>query len=102
MRIDPNQGVAAGQSTDSVQVGKQSSSQAAQTSSQVADPQDRASFSSDAQHLSTLSTALSNVPDVRQSRVDALRQAVQGGTYNPSNTDIAQALLRDTAATSAR
>ena len=98
MRIDPNQGIVPGQSTDSVRTsGQKSLPQVAQESQQTADPQDRTNFSSDAQQLSNLSTALANVPSVRQSRVDALRQAVQGGTYNPSNQDIAQSLLRDLA-----
>lgn len=101
MRIDPNQGAAAGQSTESVRIRQQSASQIGQDLHQGADPQDSTSFSSHAQRLSTLSTALSNVPAIRQSRVDALRQAVQSGNYDPSSHDIAQALLRDTAATGA-
>lgn len=96
MRIDSNQGITPGQSTDSVRTaGQQSLSQIAPDAQQTADQQDRANFSSDAQQLSTLSTALANVPSVRQNRVDALRQAVQNGTYNPSNQDIAQSVLRD-------
>ena len=56
---------------------------------------DKAEFSSDAQMFAKLSGQISSVPDVRQDRVASLKQAVQNGTYNVSNQQIAQAMARD-------
>ena len=56
---------------------------------------DKAEFSSDAQMFAKLSGQVSSAPDVRQDRVASLKQAVQNGTYNVSNQQIAQAMARD-------
>lgn len=54
----------------------------------------------DVAHLSTGSDAvqnlkarLANIPDVRQERVDSLRQAVSSGSFQVSPTSIAEAML---------
>jgi flagellar biosynthesis anti-sigma factor FlgM len=78
---------------------KKSSQLADTVQSTEVDPQDRASLSPGAQQLLGLSKALANVPQVRQARVDALKQAIKSGTYSPSNQQIAQALVSDFTAT---
>lgn len=42
--------------------------------------------------VSTLAAQLQQMPDVRQERVAALRQAIQSGQYQVSNDQIANAL----------
>ncbi|HEY6466023.1 MAG TPA: flagellar biosynthesis anti-sigma factor FlgM [Candidatus Acidoferrales bacterium] len=56
---------------------------------------DKADLSSEAQQFATLSAQASKVPDVRADRVASLKNAVQNGTYNVSNQQIAQAMQRD-------
>jgi negative regulator of flagellin synthesis FlgM len=56
---------------------------------------DQANFSSEAQQFALLSSQATNVPDVRQDRVASLKTAIQNGTYNVSNQQIAQAMSRD-------
>jgi len=97
MRIDPDLNVNAGQPADPpAKISNANNSQAARplrlTSQNSAD---QANLSPDAQQLSNLSTALANVPAVRQERVAPLTQAVQSGTYSVSNQQIAQSLVRD-------
>ena len=38
-------------------------------------------------------SALANVPDVRQDKVDALKSAIQNGTYQVSNESFAEKLV---------
>jgi flagellar biosynthesis anti-sigma factor FlgM len=40
-----------------------------------------------------LQTKLAETPDIRQDRVDALRKAMQDGTYQVSNEDLANAIF---------
>lgn len=56
---------------------------------------DKADLSSEAQQFATLSAQASKVPDARADRVASLKNAVQSGTYNVSNRQIAQAMQRD-------
>lgn len=56
---------------------------------------DKADFSSEAKQFAALSAQASKVPDVRAGRVASLKDAVQSGTYNVSNQQIAQAMQRD-------
>jgi len=56
---------------------------------------DQAHLSSDALQLSNVSSALANVPEVRQSRVTQVTQAMHNGDYSVSNQQIAQSMLRD-------
>ena len=57
--------------------------------------QDRASISAEARQVSELRTELSGLPDIRQHRVEALRQAIQEGSFQVSDKQIADALLSD-------
>lgn len=45
--------------------------------------------------VETLKAQLANLPDVRQERVQALQQAVNNGTYQVSNKQIANAIHAD-------
>lgn len=94
MRINPNQGVSQDNQVESVR--NDAATQAGKplnVSSSTSG--DQASLSPDATQLSNLSMALSNVPDVRQERVQAVSGAIQNGSYSVSNQQIAGAMLRD-------
>lgn len=94
MRINSNQGVSQGQQIDFVR--NDATTQAGkplEVSNSTSS--DQASLSADATQLSNLSLALTNVPDVRQERVQAVSSAIQSGNYALSNQQIAGAMLRD-------
>ena len=54
--------------------------------------QDQAQLSVDSGTVQQLKAKLSQLPEVRQERVNALRQAVNGGTYQVSNQQLADAI----------
>ena len=54
---------------------------------------DVASLSTGSDAVQQLKAQLSNVPDVRQRRVDSLRQAIGDGTFQVSPASIAEAML---------
>jgi negative regulator of flagellin synthesis FlgM len=68
--------------------------QATESSAQTSDS-DKIKVSERASSLGQLAARASELPDVRQDRVEALRERIQSGSYNPSATDIADAILRD-------
>jgi flagellar biosynthesis anti-sigma factor FlgM len=72
----------ANQATKPLQTGPQSSA-------------DQTNPSPNATQLSNLSATLSNVPEIRQDRVDAVRRALKSGNYSVSNQQIAHSMLRD-------
>jgi flagellar biosynthesis anti-sigma factor FlgM len=53
---------------------------------------DEAQFSVDGEKVQQLKADLSGLPDLRQDRVVALKQAIEEGTYNVSDQQIAQAM----------
>ena len=57
--------------------------------------EDDVSFSGQIQDLMRIRELVDAVPDIRQTRVDRLRQEVKLGTYNVSASDIADAIIRD-------
>ena len=57
--------------------------------------EDVAHLSSGSDAVQKLKTQLDAVPDVRQQRVDALRQAISDGTYKISPHAVAAAMLAD-------
>ena len=57
--------------------------------------QDQAQLSVDSQTIQQLQTSLSQVPEVRQERVNALRQAVSNGTYKVSDQQLSDAIGSD-------
>ena len=57
--------------------------------------QDQAQLSVDNQTIQQLQSTLSQVPEVRQDRVDALRQAVSSGSYQVSDQQLGDAIGSD-------
>lgn len=97
MKINPNMepqggqgpsGAGAAGAAGTVHVSKHT--QSGQTSSS-----DKTDLSSEAQQFATLSSKAASVPDVRQDRVSSLKSAIQNGSYNVSNQQIAQSMARD-------
>jgi negative regulator of flagellin synthesis FlgM len=56
---------------------------------------DTASLSSAGQRVESLKAELQNTPEVRRDRVQALQKAVQQGSYQVTNQQIANAILSD-------
>jgi flagellar biosynthesis anti-sigma factor FlgM len=56
---------------------------------------DEVQFSVDGDKVQQLKTDLAGLPDVRQERVAALNQAVERGSYNVSDQQIAQSMSSD-------
>jgi flagellar biosynthesis anti-sigma factor FlgM len=54
--------------------------------------QDQAQFSVDSSRIEQLKASLSGVPEVRQERVNALRQAISQGTYHVTDQQLAGAI----------
>jgi negative regulator of flagellin synthesis FlgM len=71
----------------------QNTRQAAQSGQ--ASSADKTDLSTEAQQFSMLSNQSSTIPDVRQDRVASLKAAIQSGSYNVSNQQIAQSMLQD-------
>lgn len=58
-----------------------------------ANQDDMASLSTGSDAVAAMRTQLDNVPDVRQQRVEALRQSISQGTYAISPQGIAEGML---------
>jgi len=56
---------------------------------------DQVQFSVDGETVQQLKTDLAGLPDLRQDRVAALKQAIEEGSYNVSGQQIAQAMSSD-------
>lgn len=59
------------------------------------DPGDTVQFSGNLTEIQQLKAQLAQTPEVRASRVAALQQQMQQGTYNPGNEAIANAMIAD-------
>ena len=99
MRIDPNQ-----QYLDNVQSNQveNTKGQGAAAPGSVSTPDtssidagDTVQLSGTLSQIQQLKTQLSNTPDVRTDRVAALRQQILQGTYQPSNEQIANAMMSE-------
>lgn len=60
-----------------------------------AEQRDQVDVSSTGKEISKLVERAKQLPDIRQERVEALRQQVQSGKYEVSSKQIAEAILRD-------
>jgi flagellar biosynthesis anti-sigma factor FlgM len=90
MQININQA-----SSNPVDLETSSTNKASQTSassSASANVVDRASLRNDSATVSALQQQALAVPDVRQDKVDALKQQVQSGQYNFNPADTAKAM----------
>jgi len=56
---------------------------------------DTASLSSAGEKVASLKAEIQNTPEVRRDRVQALQKAVQEGSYQPTDQQIANAILSD-------
>jgi flagellar biosynthesis anti-sigma factor FlgM len=97
MKIDPN--VSLPQNSASQRV-EQSSSAPARAQSEKAtvarkDVQDQAQLSVDQGRVNQLQAEVARLPDVRQDRVEALQRAVQDGSFQVSNEQIADKLFAE-------
>jgi negative regulator of flagellin synthesis FlgM len=61
-------------------------------STQVA-TEDRTTFHTDSTSVQALTSQAMNLPGIRQSKVDSLRQAVSSGTYQVDATKTAEAMI---------
>jgi negative regulator of flagellin synthesis FlgM len=67
-----------------------------QSTNQVAPPQtDRVKVSDAATKVDSLKARVSEMPDVRQGRVEELRTLVESGDYKPEAGKIADAILKE-------
>lgn len=56
---------------------------------------DKLEISSRASEVGRLVDQLKALPDIRQGKVDALKEQIAAGTYNPASDSIADAILND-------
>jgi negative regulator of flagellin synthesis FlgM len=57
--------------------------------------EDKLEFSGRATEAGKLLDSLKELPDVREEKVNALREQIAAGEYNPTSEDIADAILKD-------
>ncbi len=76
-------------------VGRSGSSTQQSRPAPVNSGQDQAQLSVDNDTIQQLKANLSQVPEVRQERVDALRQAVSNGSYQVSDQQLSDAIGSD-------
>jgi negative regulator of flagellin synthesis FlgM len=65
------------------------------TVSGAANEPDRVKVSERAANIGRLSARATELPDVRQEKVEALRERIQSGAYDPKASDIADAIIKD-------
>jgi negative regulator of flagellin synthesis FlgM len=94
MRIDLYNSAASQISSDlsSQQVGAQAGAQSAKSSQGVSEG-DRTTLSSDTTSVSSLVSTALNSPEVRQGKVDSLRQAISNGQYQVDPASVASAMV---------
>ena len=76
-------------------VGRSGSSNQQNRPAPVDSDQDQAQLSVDNGTIQHLKSSLSQVPEIRQDRVDALRQAVSSGSYQISDQQLSDAIGSD-------
>jgi flagellar biosynthesis anti-sigma factor FlgM len=92
MRIDPQ--IPAAENSGTNRVGDSQSGAAKRSSAPpAAEPSDTVQLSSDQATVRQLVSQLSQVPDVRQERVNSLRSEIQSGQFQRSNDQVAGAVV---------
>jgi len=91
MRIDPNQG--AQTLPESVVTSQNASSAGAQSTAAAAPGEDQAQLSGAHFQVQALVAQALQFPEVRQEKVNALRQVVLEGNYRPSASDVANSVF---------
>jgi flagellar biosynthesis anti-sigma factor FlgM len=90
MRIDLNQTVGSQIATE--QNSKQVNASNASASG-VAGGEDRTTFTSDTQSLSSLVNAVMSMPEIREDKVASLQQAISNGSYQLDPGQIASSMI---------
>lgn len=86
---------------DSIQsIGRNDVKQTAKSDNQAVESKglaenDKVKLSSVAQETGKLIDQLKELPDVRQDRVAELKQQISSGSFQPTGTEIAEAILKD-------
>lgn len=93
MKINP--GIPAPDNTATSQVSNSRSGAARNASSISGEPQDTVQLSSGQATIRQLVTQLAKVPDVRQQKINSLSLAIQSGQYQPTNDQVAGAIVKD-------
>jgi flagellar biosynthesis anti-sigma factor FlgM len=93
MRFDGIAPVPDGQSLD--RMGPSGSSSAKGGASRAKEVADQTQLQSSQGRVQDLKAELTRLPDVRQERVAALRQAIGNGSFHPSDQQLADAILGD-------
>jgi negative regulator of flagellin synthesis FlgM len=83
------------QSAKNSRTGKADGKSISSTSEKTALGGDSVQFSSKGAEVGKLVDQLKQFPDVRQDRVEKLKQKIEAGEYSPSGEDIADAILKD-------
>jgi flagellar biosynthesis anti-sigma factor FlgM len=94
VRINPNTGLTGAEATEALRTASTSQGTRPVQSARQ-DSVDQANLSPDAIQLSDLSSAMANVPPIRENRVAEVTQALRSGTHVVSDHQIAQSMLRD-------
>lgn len=61
----------------------------------VAATEDKLQFSERATEVGKLTEQVKQLPDIREDKVNALREKIAAGEFNPSSEQIAAAILKD-------
>jgi len=61
----------------------------------VDDSKDKISLSGRAKEINELKRMISDLPDIRQDRIDALKKAIETGNYNIDATKITEKMLEE-------
>jgi flagellar biosynthesis anti-sigma factor FlgM len=101
MKIDPRIQLPSDIQSDAVTTSRKSSAASAgaagASGSKSAAGEDTVSISSTHGDVQTLKASFANVPEVRTTRVTALRQQVNSGQYQPDSQKVADAVIADQA-----
>lgn len=98
MRIDPNtpyQGDVKTGDVNGAADTNRKGPQATTADNSGIDAGDRVDLSGTAAQVQAANAALADAPDVRSDRVAALQSQIQSGQYNPTNDQIAGAMMRE-------
>jgi len=100
MRIDPNS-----QSSEAIQQANVQDPKNQPAPKTQLDPNAtsgvQVQLSTSSSQVATLAQQAASLPDVRTDRVDALKQAVHDGSFNPTNDQVAAAIYSDASSGSA-
>jgi len=93
MRVDAPSSFSDGLQPD--KIGRSGTASQQNRSAPAGSGADQAKLSVNRDTIQQLKSSLSQVPEVRQDRVDALRQAINSGTYQVSDQQLGDAMAND-------